>query len=283
MKTPYSTVTLRYVHDVVTGEFVNIGVVVYAPDQRVLEFKFTTSYERLNALFIKIDHAHFRALMRYLSNQFAAISDEIRNSLNLLPVVGIEELVRQVLPQDDSSLQWSPVGGGFSDDLAKTTQELYLRLVERYVKGGESASRSDEDIARPFKQQLEERKVGRKVSEKRIEAKDYQYKFDFGWKNSIWHLYEPVSFDLVNASSIVEKANTWLGRGTALSDASEEFKIYFLLGEPKDPANQTAFMHAQHLLEKIPGRKRLIPESELPAFTEEVAREIEKHDAPQAE
>ena len=47
MKTTYSTITLRYVHDVVTGEFANIGVVLYAPEQRLLEARFTQSYERL--------------------------------------------------------------------------------------------------------------------------------------------------------------------------------------------------------------------------------------------
>lgn len=282
MKTPYSTVTLRYVHDVVTGEFANIGVVVYAPEERALLARFTTSYERLNAIFLKIDHAHFRSLMRYLGSRFDEMAEELQGSLELLPVSGIQELVRQVLPSDDSSLQWSPVGGGLSDDLARTTQGLFERLVERYVKGTEPASRTDEDIAKPFKQRLEQKKVARKISEKRIEAKDYQYKFDFGWKNSIWHLYEPVSFDLVNPSSIVEKANTWLGRGTALNDATEEFKIYFLLGEPKDPANRTAFAHARHLLEKIPGKKRLVPESEIESFTEEVASEIAKHDNAEA-
>ena len=62
MKTAYTFVTLRYVHDVVTGEFANVGIVLYAPDERYLEARFTTSYERLNALFVKIDHANYRSL-----------------------------------------------------------------------------------------------------------------------------------------------------------------------------------------------------------------------------
>ena len=65
MKTTYSTITLRYLHDVVTGEFANIGVVLYSAEQRYLEARFTPSYERLNAIFLKIDHLHYRALMRY--------------------------------------------------------------------------------------------------------------------------------------------------------------------------------------------------------------------------
>ena len=80
MKTNYSTLILRYVHDVVTGEFANIGVVLYAPDQRFLEARFATSYERLNAIFLKIDHLHFRALMRYMTNRFEELGAEIENS-----------------------------------------------------------------------------------------------------------------------------------------------------------------------------------------------------------
>jgi len=33
MKPQYSFTIVRYVHDVVGGEFVNVGVVLYAPDQ----------------------------------------------------------------------------------------------------------------------------------------------------------------------------------------------------------------------------------------------------------
>jgi hypothetical protein len=278
MKTTYSYVTLRYVHDVVTGEFANVGVVLYAPEQRLLEARFSTSYERLNAIFLEIDHAHFRNLMRYFTNRFAELSEELRDSLKVLPVTALDEMVRRVLPADDSSLQWSQAGGGFSADPKETLQQLYLRLVERYVKGGEVASRSDEDIAKPFKVRLEKKKVAQRVEEKRIEAKDYQYKFDYGWKNSIWHLYEPVSFDLVKPSSIVEKANHWLGRGTALNDSLEQFKIYFLLGEPKTPEGRKAFAQAKHLLEKIPAKKRLIPENEIEEFADEIADEIAEHE-----
>ena len=33
MKIPYSFSVLRYIHDVVTGEFANVGVVLFAPGQ----------------------------------------------------------------------------------------------------------------------------------------------------------------------------------------------------------------------------------------------------------
>src|SRR5712691_2610230 len=166
MKTTYSNITLRYVHDVVTGEFANIGVVLYAPEQRFLEARFATSYERLNAIFLKIDHLHFRALMRYLANRFEELGAEIRDGLNIPPVNPLSEIVKQVLPPDDSSLQWSLQGGGFTDDPANMLGELYKRLVERFVAGAEQVSRSDEEIARPFKAKLG--KKAEKLAEKTI-------------------------------------------------------------------------------------------------------------------
>lgn len=164
MKVPYTFVSLRYMHDVVTGEFANVGVVLYAPDARHLEARFTASYERLNALFLKIDHAHFRNVIRYLANRFEELQAEIGQGLELTPVQGIEELVRRVLPPDDSSLQWSPMSGGFSEDLATTVQEVFARFVERYA-------RTDEEIGKPFRARLDQKKVAGKIREKRIETR----------------------------------------------------------------------------------------------------------------
>lgn len=271
MKATYNTITLRYLHDVVTGEFANIGVVLYAPEQRYLEARFTSSYERLNAIFLKIDHLHFRALMRYMANRFDEIAADIRDGLHVPPVTGLKEIVRQVLPPDDSSLQWSEQGGGFTEDPARTVEELFKRYVERYIAGAEQVSRTDEDIAKPFEVRLG--RAATKLAEKKIATKDYQYDFRFAWKNSIWHLYEPVSFDLVDPNSIREKANRWLGRGVALDEArqKEKFKIHFLLGEPKRNETKEAFENAIHLLSKIPGQKELVRESELEHFAEHVS------------
>lgn len=276
MKTTYSTITLRYLHDVVTGEFANIGVVLYSPDQRYLEARFTTSYERLNAIFLKIDHLHYRALMRYMANRFDEIAADIRDGLHVPPVTGLTEIVRQVLPPDDSSLQWSEPGGGFTEDPAATMDDLFKRLVERYIAGAEQVSRTDEEIGKPFKAKLG--KAAEKLQAKRIEANDYQYEFRFGWQNAVWHLYEPVSFDLLNPDSIREKAVRWYGRSAALQEgAAEKFKIHFLIGEPRQPGTQEAFQNALHLLRKMPGQKQLVRENEIEGLALDVAKEITSH------
>jgi hypothetical protein len=137
MKTIYNTVTLRYMHDGVTGEFANIGVVLYAPEKRFFEAHFSDSCERLDAMFLKIDHQHFSAMIRYMTDRFADMGAKIQNGATVPPVNSLSEMVKQVLPADDSSLQWSEQGGGFTDAPAKTLNELYRRFVERYRAGSE--------------------------------------------------------------------------------------------------------------------------------------------------
>ena len=45
MKTMYNYVIFRYIHDIVTEEFVNIGVVILVPSENYIESKFITKLE----------------------------------------------------------------------------------------------------------------------------------------------------------------------------------------------------------------------------------------------
>ncbi len=55
MKIPYTFSVLRYVHDPVTTEFVNVGVALYAPDAKYLSAICTPYYARLSEIFGDVD------------------------------------------------------------------------------------------------------------------------------------------------------------------------------------------------------------------------------------
>jgi len=277
MKTAYTYVTLRYVHDPVTEEFANVGVVLFSPEARCLEARFSHRYRRLKSMFLNIDQEHYRFQIRRISNRFELFAKEVAEGLNSHKATDILSLVHGVLPKDDSSLQWSQGGGGFTENPRLEIERLFERLVEKYIEGNERISRTDDEVAKPFRATLETRRVASFVQPKRISGKDFEYDFQFAWKNSIWHLYEPVSFDLLDPNSIRDKANRWLGRGMALQDANEAFKIYFLLGEPKSDDAKGAFVNARHILEKVPGQKQLVQEAWIEKFSQEVAEEIARH------
>jgi Protein of unknown function (DUF3037) len=277
MKTPYNFCVLRYVHDPVTQEFINIGVAVYAPEKAFLKAMCTTHYARITRMFTGIDGNRFRQLMRYIQEQIDARGSRLAQ-LSFDPAGGIDQVLARVLPPDDSSVQFSPATVGLSRDLDKTLEELFERYVNRYASGPESARRDDEDVWRStFREALSRRQVGGALAPKRIVAPYYEYEFQHAWKNDIWHLYEPVSLDLTDGGSIVEKANRWVGRGTSLNDSSERFSIHLLLGEPQDPALKNVFLRAENILRKMPGKVELVRESEAEAFAEEFEKAVREH------
>jgi hypothetical protein len=277
MKVPYSFSILRYVHDPVTQEFINIGVAVFSPEAQYLRAICTTSYGRITHMFQRIDGPRFRQLARHIQDQICAAEEGYQSALPFESVPTIEHLLAKVLPPDDSAIQFSKAGVGLSADLDQTMHELFQRHVEQYTASGESPRRSDEDIWRVFREPLDRALVTPRLRPKRIVAPSYEYEFERSWKNEIWHVYEPVSFDMVEAASMLDKANRWVGRATSLMDSSDPFRIHMLLGEPTDDRLKATFVKAQNILNKMPGKKELIRESEAEAFAEELAREVQRH------
>jgi hypothetical protein len=277
MKVAYSFSVLRYVHDPVTQEFINIGVVVFSPEVPYLRAICTTSYGRITSMFQRIDGARFRQISRYIQDQICAAESDYNSALPFETAPTIEYLLAKVLPRDDSAFQFSKAGVGLSADLDRTVHHLFHRHVEQYTASGDSPRRTDEDIWRVFREPLDRVLVTPRLKPKRIVAPSYEYEFERSWKNEVWHVYEPVSFDMVEAASMLDKANRWVGRATSLMDSPDPFRIHMLLGEPADDRLKATFVKAQNILNKMPGRKDFIRESEAEAFAQELSREVQSH------
>jgi len=278
MKTAYSFVVLRYVHDVVTGEFINVGVALYAPETKYIGGLCNTRYGRVSKMFGDIDGDYFRGLMRHIETRFEEFGDRLRKELPIFEVpTNITQIAKNILPLDDSSLQWSEAGGGQTENPVRTLEDLFERMVVRYEMRLQRPSREDGDVWRVFKKELEKHHVLSRLQQKRIITRDYDYEFEHAWKNENWHVYEPVSFDLLETDSILDKANRWLGRITILRDSPDKFKLYMLLGEPSLEKHRTSFVKAENILNKIPGEKEFVREHEAERFSEALATEISLH------
>jgi hypothetical protein len=254
-RTPYSYAVLRYVHDIGTGEFINVGVVVSAPSVSFVGAKFKLAYRRVKKAFPSIDAEVYRARMRRLQAMFdrIAVGDlGARSPAEPTNATPIEQLVHSVIRADDSSLQWSPAGSGLSRDLPASLATLYQRFVTTYDMEVSSAPRKDDDVWKHFRSELEKRNVLGYLEEKVIAVADDSVKFDHAWKNGAWNCYEPLSFDLSSDASIKEKAHRWLGQVSSIKDAREGFKVYFLVGKPTDAGLGDAYEQAVSILRKAP-------------------------------
>jgi len=144
-------------------------VALYAPEAKYLNARCTSHYQRLSGMFEPIASDHFRQVTRYLQNQIEALGQRIATELALKrPPRNIEEVLAQVLPPDDSAIQFSTAGGGFTSDLDKSLHELYIRYVERYATRAERARRDEEDIWKVFRAPLEKREVIKYLTPKKL-------------------------------------------------------------------------------------------------------------------
>ena len=281
MKTTYSYTILRYVHDTTTGEFVNVGVALLAPEARYVSALCRTTYGRLGKVFPGMNGESFKSLMRFIQSRFEEMGTNFREELPIEKVPpSVMPLAHSVLPADDSSLQWSEPGGGITDDPSGTLENIFSRMVTRYDEAPQYERRSDDDVWRKFKRGFESRHVLHRLQSKKIVVQDDEVEFDYAWKNDQWHCLEPLSFDLTAAESIREKAHRWLGQIMSVKDAQDRFKVYLLLGEPQIEKLKPAFEKALSILNKMPVEKELVREGEAARFSEQFASAVEAHQNP---
>jgi len=278
MKIPYSFSVLRYMHDIVTSEFINVGVVLYAPKARFLSAICTSRYGRVSRMFTNVAGDHFKQVTRYIQAKLEEEGERLATELpfDKLPASVMDFTVR-VLPIDDSSLQFSPEGYGITANPQETLEQIYNRYVEKYYEKVERVSRSDEDIWRVYKKPLEEKRILANLVSHQISGVNYDYEFKYCWKNEKWRIHEPLSFDYSESSYITDKANAWLGRITSLADGGEPFKLNVLIGSPQDERLKSAFVKAQNILHKMPCEHEFIKEDEAEGFAEDLKKEIEAH------
>ena len=274
----YTYSVLRYVHDVTSGEFVNVGVALYSPQARYLSASCRPTYGRISKVFPGLNAEHFKAMMRHIQAQFEVRGQSLSNELPLSPVSGVLEIAQSVLPKDDSSLQWSPAGSGRTDDPSRALETIFQRMVMRYEERQGPAVRTDDEVWRHFRRDLEERRLMNHFQSKRIAVQDDEVEFQHAWKNGKWHCLEPISFDLAGADSIKDKAHRWLGQLASLQDAPEQFKVYLLVGAPQQDGLMPAFHNAISILKKIQGEREIILERDASEFAERIARDVATHE-----
>jgi hypothetical protein len=283
MRIPYTFTVLRYVHDVVSGEFVNVGVLVYAPRVTFLRIKCDRHYGRLAAFFGKVDHHHFKRVIAQVESRSRMVELGAFGHLKMFQATPSDVVVvaRAIVPPDDSSLQFSAAGSGLAKDIEKTLETLYDRYVQRYSERPPTGTRLDGDVLRAFEDQLRMKGVLGKVKAETVVSPLYEHEFPHAWHNGKLNTAEAVSFDMAYSKDIVKKANTWLGRGVNLAKSAQAFKLHLVIGKPSRPNQAEAFHKAMGILREIPPKLYLeiVDESQSAALADKIAKEIKAHEA----
>jgi hypothetical protein len=279
-KQPYSFVILRYVHDILTAEFINVGVVMHLPKQGRVIARTRNTMGRLRGVFPDLDRTAFLVAMKNVRHGFRKIGSRRKAPDLFSSSTSVEALVHEAIPHDDSSLRWSPTGGGLTSNPQETFDRIYAQFVSRYDHKP-THRRSDDEIWRPVLAKLAERNLDSKLHEKVIAGSVDDVTFKHAWKNGQWHVYEPVSFDLAEADSIKTKAREWLGHLSAVvaDGKAESFKPHFFVGAPSEPKLHDAYEAAKKILRQAPNHPEVFEESQLDELVAQIEDEVRAHEA----
>jgi hypothetical protein len=264
---------------VLTAEFVNVGLVMHVPEQGRLLAKTRSTMGRLRGVFPDLDRPAFNRAMANVRHGFRRIAKR-KTGDGLFRADGkLMSFAREVVPADDSSLQWSAAGGGFTTNVQETFDRLYAQFVAKY-DGKSRHRRTDDEIWRPVMVKLEERKIAIELQEKVIAGALDDVTFKHAWKNGRWHVYEPVSFDLAESESIKAKAREWVGHLAIVADGTEEpFKPYFYVGAPSDSNLRGAYETAKKILLRAPHEPEIFEETDLDRLVDQIEDEVRSHGA----
>lgn len=230
----YTYQIIRYLPDRVSGEFVNVGLVVFSNEEKFLKAKTINKIRRVKHLFPQVSARALTKKLRSISNQINSIAVKWSKELDFYKFETIKSVTKSVFPEDDSSILFSSVLTGIDISFDIAFEDLYERLVNQHNVESEKYL-TDKDVwQKHYKSYFDKYEYNKLLTSKTVKTSGDELTFDFAVKNGKWNYLEPVTFDLSNSSNVKDKVYKWMGKLEELDSSSEEFNLYLLSILPED-------------------------------------------------
>ena len=147
---PFQFAIVRYVHNILAGEFINIGIVMWQPITEFVDYKLHSSHRRMANLWPGFDIPGYWKLYEALEQHFfytsqsnlGAVAAPTHALQLLLPGAATDpthalqlllpDVFRHMLPEDASCFQLSSIRSGVSPNPDRRLSELFEDLVLRH-------------------------------------------------------------------------------------------------------------------------------------------------------
>jgi Protein of unknown function (DUF3037) len=271
----YSYTVLRYVHDVMTGEFVNIGVVAQSSSE--IKFRLTPHSSRVSGVFPAMNRSAFKETLRSIKFALGASAASENNAGMFKAEPNALLLARTAMVSDDSSFQWSPAGSGITSDLTVAVNQLFERFVAHHEKHT-NQRRSDNDVWKPIHKRLEELHVADKFVEKTFVGGFDELFMENAWKNGKWHGLQAYSLDMADEKQLKDKVRFIRGLlDGAAFECDETLSLNLILGAPTNPQLHDAYLAAKRNLANAGFNPTVLDEQEATATIDKLAKEIQEY------
>lgn len=279
----YQYQIIRYVHDHFTGEYVNVGVVVYSPENHFLASKTTRKYQRITSMFAEANGKWIQRVLRDFEDKLEIASKRLTDLFQ--PSQQIDNVTGSILPMDDTAIRLSETQFGIDVDLNAALEDLYQSLIEKHISDPKKETLLDEDVWREkYKQYFEKYEIIGKLKEHKVRLSDLpedNILFSRAWKNEIWHCYEPLSFVVKNTDTVKSKIHKWSGKLSGIRRSGEELHLTLLVSFSPKHKKMLPLLEEYLLKEyNLPDNKLrvdIVTDDQAEILAKDVAEKMEKH------
>jgi hypothetical protein len=271
---------LKYVHSAFLGEEVNVGILLYFPEQRQLAFQYSHSFRRLRSLYPTFSE---RQLRDYLSSFYQRVAQANKQSESISSVAQYTTFITQCLVARDATvLQFGPLRQAVAH--SEKPSEVAAHYYELFFPEATQVRKKHDDTF--LKQQFRTLLRGHDPAvlpllqkDRIIKTPEVEIKFDFAWQNGALNLVKPLSFDLLDRADINRKSVHCYGWLNLLTDKARTHNYQFdlLVAKPADRRLFAEYDQALKILEESTAPKRVIAEKELEEYTEKAADALREH------
>ncbi len=276
----YHYQVLRYMPDRVSGEFVNLGIVIYDPKTQKLESKFFQKITRVSSFFPTINSRHLASSLKFLQKEFDLIANRFISELSFEKKNTLDIITRKVLPKDDSSIFFTEVKEMLEMNSEIAIKFLYKRFVLNYVEEIDRDSINDKEVwNKIYKSYFETYGLSTHLRNHTVKTQLDTWEFDKAWKNGVWNCFETISFDLVKSEAIKDKVYKWSGKINELQTSKEPIHVFLLSKFPEGHRELESFIKRK--LGKIKFSNdvtiELVSENNVEKFAKKLKKQIEEH------
>ncbi len=269
---------IRYMHDRVTAEFVNVGIVVYQPETKFLQGKFVSKFSRISQFFIDINGQYLLSTLRHFERELDTATKRLNELFSNHS--SLTEIINSILPKDDSALFCSDLLFGIDIDPQSALDDLFDRLINKYNHDVDKDYHDDKYVWRKvYKQYFDKYEITSKLRPHTVKTDHDHIEFDKAWKNGVWNCYQTLSFDLKRNDSIKNKVYRWSGILSELENSDQELHLYFLT--VSHSRNRTINKFIEDTILKHNNVRSLkvtmITEKQADKFVAGVKKDIEEH------
>ena len=135
---------IRYVHDKVTSEFVNVGIVVYQPDIKFLQCKVIARFGRISNFFNDLNGQYLLSTLKQIEKEVCRTSKQLTELF--FDCSSLEEITNSILPKDNSALEFSELRFGINIDFKSAVSDLFNNMVDKYSTDFENKASAIETV-----------------------------------------------------------------------------------------------------------------------------------------